>query len=410
MVMTMRAALAIILACGACNGTHTGSTDTPDAAGPTADARPDAMASTAASCTDGVSGTWQDITPPDVAAVLAAQTLGGGGPAPGQSWGIATVIFDPSNPSTLYAPADGQGIFKSLDCGGTWARVDNPADKFSQDTGSVYSWAIVVDPNEPQTIYANDGYGTLGVYKSTDGGQNFTQTFTGNLVGPGQGAGMPVTSVFVDGGFVGTIRLDPTNHLHVLVSPHHSCQAPFSGFCLLESFDGAATWTVVSTNIDVANADGPWADLIDATHFLVGGLPDGGLYLSSDAGATWSAASGITSIVYGLVYRSSVTHSYLLPGAGGVIQSPDGVAWTTLSGTPGAIDNSFAGDGTHLWLARAFPGFDTSFYSASESDPSTWTTLTIPTGPIGFMSLAPDSVNQFVYASASYGGLWRYSP
>jgi hypothetical protein len=365
--------------------------------------------SMAASCIDGVVGTWQNITPPAVATVLAAEGLdaSSGGPSNNGSWGTSTVVVDPSTPSTLYVSADGQGIFKSMDCGGTWTRIDNPSDNFSENTGSVYSWALVIDPTDTQIIYANDGYGPQGVFKSTNGGQTFSQTFTGNLVGPGMGAGSPVTSAFIDGGFIGTIRMDPTNHLHLLVSPHHSCNAPYPEYCLLETFDGAATWTVVSTNIDVANADGPWADLTDPMHFYVGGLPNGGLYLSTNGGTDWSEASGITDIVYGSVYHSPATGKYLLPSANGVLQSTDGEAWSLIPGTPGAISNTLTGDGKSLYFSRAFPGFMATFYTASENDPSTWTMVGNPPGPIGFVSLAIEPVNHFLYSSDTYGGLWR---
>lgn len=415
-------AISVFAACG--GGTSVSSTDSSETdAGPSAgdagasvadsgamnvaDAAPPAR-STAASCTDGIAGAWQDITPPAVATVLAAG--GNAQPQSGGSWGISSVVVDPSTPSTIYTSADGQGIWKSLDCGGTWTRIDDPSDNFAERTGSVCAWAFIIDPTDPQTLYANDGYGVLGVFKSTDGGKTFNQTFTGNLVGPGVGAGSPVTGVFIDGGFIGSIRMDPTNHLHLLVSPHHSCNAPYSQFCLLESFDGAATWTVVTTNIDVANADGPWADLTDATHFYVGGTPSGGLFLSTNGGTDWSEAAGITATSYGWAYHSAATGKILLPSAGGILQSADGVAWSVLNGTPQALaPGALTGDGKTLYLSHAFPGFTEGFYSASESDPSTWTALANPPEAVGFSSLQLDPVNHFLYATASYGGLLRYS-
>jgi hypothetical protein len=390
--------------------TDSGATDSRVADSGASDSKP--LPSKAASCTDGVAGTWQNITPPAVGAVLSAEGLdsSSGGPVTNGSWGTSTVIADPSTPSTLYVSADGQGIWKSLDCGGTWTRIDDPSDNFSEHTGSVYSWALVIDPTNTETLYANDGYGPLGVFKSTNGGKTFTQTFTGNLVGPGMGAGMPVTSVFIDGGFIGSIRMDPTNHLHLLVAPHHSCNPPFPQYCLLETFDGASTWTVMDTNLDVANADGPWADLIDAKHFYVSGLPSGGLFQSTNGGVDWSQASGVTGNVYGWVYHSPATGKYLLTSVNGVLESTDGVAWSLIPGTPATLaTGAFTGDGKNLYLAYAFPGFMAKFYTASESDPSTWKTIDNPGGPIGFVNMVLEPINHFLYSSDSYGGLWRYS-
>jgi hypothetical protein len=413
----VRATFVALVSCGSAanNGGASppdGATDAgsgADASAPS-DASPDAgtsppEASTAAFCTNGVRGTWQDITPPPVRAIIAGEPLSGGLPSPGESWGTTSIAADPWNPSTLYVSADGQGIFKSLDCGGTWARVDDPSDRFSKATGSVYAWAFVIDPTDPQVIYANNGYGVLGVFKSSDGAQSFTQTFAGNLVGPGVGAGSPVKDVFIYGGFVGSIRLDPSNHLHVLVSPHHSCNPPYPEYCLLETFDGAATWTVLSTNIAVANADGPWSDLTDSSHYYIGGTPQGGLYQSSDGGRTWSTAPGINGDVYGPVHHSGVTGKYLLGSANGVLQSADGLSWSVIPNTPVSSVNS---DGANLYGSRANPPL---YFTASEQDPSVWSSIATPTAMIygGGGGLYVDRVNGFLYSANLFAGTWRYS-
>jgi hypothetical protein len=397
-----RVTLVLVASCG--SGASSGG---PLGGGSGGDAAPPIEPSAAASCTDGMANKWQNVTPPTVEALIAGSG-GSGGPG---GFGTSTIAADPLHPSTLYVSADGQGMFKSLDCGGHWSRVDDPSDGFAGHPGSVYSWALAVDPMNPQIIYANDGYGKLGVYKSTDGGQTFTETFTGNLVGPGVGAGNPVTGAFIYGGFVGSIRIDPTNNLHLLVAPHHTCNAPYPEFCLLESFDGASTWTVVSTNISVANADGPWADLTDATHFYVGGTPSGGLYLSTDGGDTWNKAPDVTGGVYGPVYHSQINGHYFLGSQNGVLESADGLSWSVIAGSPQQlIAGTLVGDGANMYVSRAFPGFMPSYYRASEMHPDQWTTIDNPAGiKMGGWSLYADSVNGFLYSSNAYDGVWRYS-
>jgi hypothetical protein len=102
----------------------------------------------------------------------------------------------------------------------------------------------------------------------------------------------------------------------------------------------------VGTTLDVANADGPWTDILDATHFYVSGLPSGALFQSSNAGASWSEANGIAGNVYGWVYHSLVTGKYLLASVNGVLQSTDRTTWSLIAGTPAALaTGAFTGDG-----------------------------------------------------------------
>jgi photosystem II stability/assembly factor-like uncharacterized protein len=101
---------------------------------------------------------------------------------------ISAIVVDPHNPDLVYASSMGhvftsnpeRGVFKSTDGGKTWSRIFYVDDK----TGVI---DLVMDPTRPQVLYAamwqayrtpwalNDGGPGSGLYKSSDGGANWTR-------------------------------------------------------------------------------------------------------------------------------------------------------------------------------------------------------------------------------------------
>lgn len=88
---------------------------------------------------------------------------------------INAVMVDPNNPNTYYAGAPAGGIWKSVDAGTTW----QPLSDFLPQIGVS---GIAVDYNNSDIIYiatgdddAGDSY-SVGVMKSTDGGQTWNNT------------------------------------------------------------------------------------------------------------------------------------------------------------------------------------------------------------------------------------------
>lgn len=91
-----------------------------------------------------------------------------------------SLTFDPNNNQIVYAPNHfGRGLLKSTDAGTTWQLITTglPADNNSDERWN----DMAIDPNATQTIYAAL---TGGLYKSTNGGQNFSKithaAFTAN--------------------------------------------------------------------------------------------------------------------------------------------------------------------------------------------------------------------------------------
>jgi hypothetical protein len=83
------------------------------------------------------------------------------------------MVIDPQNPSTVYAANfdSGAGVFKSTDGGASWNAANSglPAFQYSPV-------ALAIDPQNPSTLYA----GTLsGIFRSADGGANWSAVNSG---------------------------------------------------------------------------------------------------------------------------------------------------------------------------------------------------------------------------------------
>src|SRR2546425_9241549 len=87
---------------------------------------------------------------------------------------INALAIDPQTPPTLYAGTGGDGIFKSTDGGGNWSAVNTGLTTLY---GSIWVNALGIDPQTPTTLYAGTGGG--GIFKSTDGGANWRAANTG---------------------------------------------------------------------------------------------------------------------------------------------------------------------------------------------------------------------------------------
>jgi photosystem II stability/assembly factor-like uncharacterized protein len=93
---------------------------------------------------------------------------------------VRALAIAPSDPDVLYAAVVEPNVFpvyRSLDAGATWKRVITDADL---DTGVVFSQArqrIVFDPSDPDTVYVATFDG--GVLRSSDGGRHWHRAVSG---------------------------------------------------------------------------------------------------------------------------------------------------------------------------------------------------------------------------------------
>ncbi|MBL8764453.1 MAG: hypothetical protein JNM07_09315 [Phycisphaerae bacterium] len=209
---------------------------------------------------------------------------------------ISALLAHPTNANLYYAAGADGGVWRSSDGGASWSPLTDHMPTLSMG-------CLAMDPADPGVIYAGTGeanfanhsrYG-LGVYKTTDGGDTWTQL---------------AESVFA-GRCISSIVINPlsTSVLYAGVTRAGGFPAPAAakGHPLangargvFKSVDGGVTWTqlggagsglprldATALAIDPTNPSVVYA----AIGFIFGDASNG-VYKSLDAGATWTRLAG----------------------------------------------------------------------------------------------------------------------
>jgi hypothetical protein len=445
-------AAVLLLGCGgSSNGGSDGATRATDAASPDAPARPHEAGPLEAGpleagpavqdCVAIPSGQWQEITPPDLHRTWWCtpdfNPAGCGGPGDTGPNRIATYgahyfALAPSAPGTIYLGTSSLGLWRSTDCGAHWVLADGGGSPV--DAGR--NWTIAVDPNDAQTLYTTAGYGTGGVYKSTDGGASWTQILPPKI--------NAVAS------FVEKIAMDPGNPDHLTVSFHDACLqstttpdlfAPGTALvgnlpvgapqsktssgmpgwgCLAETTDAGAHWTLVANALAWEGLDGPGQAMASATTWFYATNSPTGIFLTTTGGRSPTGTSlGWTKVVSGSVPGSVYVapgNTYYSSNAGHIIHSSNGVDWSTIPGDGiglGSFNGStpFVQGGSRLYAA-VFSFTPPARYFVSDVTNPSFGPLSADASaiPNGAANLDYDSRYGILYSSNMVGGLWRLKP
>src|SRR5581483_1377816 len=189
-----------------------------------------------------------------------------------ENTGVTDVVFDSSNPDTLYAASyqrrrhvftliDGgpeSAIYKSTDAGATWTKLDkNGLPK--EDMGRI---GLAVASNNPRIVYATieSTRKAGGFFRSTDGGANWEKR----------------NDYYAQGQYYGEIWADPKDDDRIYAAD----------VWIKVSDDGGKTWRLLGEKNKHPDNHVVWIDAANSDHLLVG--CDGGLYESFDRAATWN--------------------------------------------------------------------------------------------------------------------------
>ena len=215
---------------------------------------------------------------------------------------IGAVTVDPKNPKTVWVGTGeawtrnsvsvGDGVYKSTDGGENWTHLG------LKDSERIVK--ILVSPNDANTVYVC-ATGKLwsdsderGVYKTTDGGRTWAKVLKGANLSTG------CSMLSIDEQNPNTVYAgmwDFRRKGWTFRSGGES-ETAFSGSGLFKSNDGGATWTELEEKSAKGLPPKPWGRVAVSIApskpnvvyaFVEAAQPKDGLYRSDDGGQTWAA-------------------------------------------------------------------------------------------------------------------------
>lgn len=318
--------------------------------------------------------------------------------------GAIDIIMDPTNPdrmmaatwervrrpttSRLFGPSS--GIYKTTDGGINWTKISSPnlPDPNSQNVGRI---GLTIHNNNPNIVYAlyTDGYNIISLYRSNDFGNSWTDVDPDNELSNG-------TLGF--SWYFGQVRVHPENPNIVYVLD----------VAFMRSTDGGNNWPVIygyggppELHVDHhALAFSP-AD----PNFIICGN-DGGINTSINGGETWSAPKNIPATQF---YEIGLDYNNPQRLYGG---TQDNGTNRTLTGNIDDWQRIFGGDGFYVIVDYTNPdiiycesqfgnlgkstnggiSFNSAMNGINGSEPTNWSTPVI---------MDPNSPNILYYGTHS---------
>lgn len=344
---------------------------------------------------------------------------------------VYAMVIDPSNTNVMYTGSSTLGVYKTTDGGGTWTAANT-------GLSNIAVIAMAISTSNPQVVYAGTNPGANdGVYKTTDGGGSWTRFVTGiqetargiqAIVVDPTNSDVAYIAVFdgltdspvglyktTDGGNnwnpsvngIGAIKnflslaIDPSNPNNVYVGTSFTVTTQLGPSTIFKSTDAGGSWFEINNGLPtdpseinpvrtltISSAD---PNVIIAGLFVNTADLLGGLYVSTDAGASWTRKWDGAPQLQGTLLRSAA----IKPGSTQEFYVGLDISTVTNIGVWGTIDGgttwaSFNG-GTMLntYQIRALKfkvAADTTLYAGCASTPGAGVyEYTIPV-PVEFTS------------------------
>ena len=320
---------------------------------------------------------------------------------------IGAITIDPTNPKVIWVGTGeswtrnsvsvGNGIYKSTDGGDNWTNMGlNESERIVK---------ILVDPSSPNTVYAcvpgrlwSDSE-ERGVYRTTDGGRTWSKMLKGGNLSTG----------------CSMLSMDPKNPKKLFAgmwdfrrkgwtfrSGGDGETAP-SGSGLFESTDGGNTWTDLNATTTKGLPPKPWGRIAVAVApsnpnvvyaFIEAVPPLNALYRSDDGGRTWQARDRSQNMVWRPFYFANLIvdpkdENRVYKPDGSLIFSEDGgMSFSNISG--GAH-----GDFHDVWIdplnsAHVITGDDGGLWYSYDSGNKWWKAENLPVSQFYHVSVDMD--------------------
>ena len=203
-----------------------------------------------------------------------------------------------------------RGLWQTSDGGANWTQLGQGA---GSDPIVNRPSRILYDPTDPKIFWESGIYNSFGIYETIDGGQGFKHL------------GRAKHNDYVSVDFS-----DPRRRT-LLAGGHEQSRTVW------KSLDGGETWTNIGSTLPQGTKFSSNPLLIDATTYLVNasgwGKGTGGVYRTTNAGATWTQASALEANGAPLVASDGSIYWHLMFDRG-VIRSTDrGQTWTQVCGS-----------------------------------------------------------------------------
>ena len=295
------------------------------------------------------------------------------------STGCIDVVIDPEDPDHLLAATWerirrpdrrrfgglGSGVYSSFDGGDSWSPVAGGLPPSSADVGRIGLAIAASDSRVVYAIYADEVGYFDGVYRSSDGGQNWVRVNDSALDW--------VYSSY--GWWFGNIRVGPSDPDRVFVL----------GLDLYRSTNGGSSWGNVGWGVHVDH-HGMAISALDPDRLVLGN--DGGVYTSSNGGTSWNKKSNlpITQFYtceidasnphrfYGGTQDNGTNRTYsggvddwsqILGGDGFyVLVDPSNANYVYAEWQWGALNRSTNGGGSFSWAKNGINGADRHNWNA----------------------------------------------
>jgi photosystem II stability/assembly factor-like uncharacterized protein len=217
----------------------------------------------------------------------------------------ADVVVSPTDANVVYATFGlyyPGGIWKSTDGGQTWSRLTNGLPDPKLPNMGYGRIKLAMAPSDPNVLYASFTYdykrgdtvdlkewAMLGVWKTTDGGQNWTQVSTPLTSSQYNRNHGETTALGSQGNYANAIIVHPTDPNIVFAG----------GLDIYKSIDGGNSWSQVSIWIDPGDSGNPEKlPYVHGDHHVFAfdrstdpptlyNGSDGGIARSRDLGKTW---------------------------------------------------------------------------------------------------------------------------